>query len=291
MKAFVSNFGQSFRKQSLWQVGIVTQASLQLQQFVNHLWHQGNILRNSPQLRQWTRRIESSKGWLLSFAILLLLWIWNWRLVLSGGAGLTTWVVVYLILQGQWQLPKLNWQSLWKSSNRPLILGISSGAIVCCSTYLALAIWNESGGSWLAKGLILEGLGILAILLLLIWHSLSPSLNHQFNHNRAFDQWLIDLSDADALKRMIAVRRLTQAMVQSSTLPLSAMQLAECFRLMLNRETEPAVCRALLDSLQTLNPNPGNQVTRSLQAGQSLPFSAPVQPRSTVTQNSKNTTI
>jgi len=276
----------------------VTQASLQLQQFVNHLWHQSHALRNSTQLRRWLRRLDSSKGWLLGAAIGLLLWIWNWRLVVSSGAGLATWVMVYLILQGQWKLPNVNWQSLWKSSNRPLTLGIGSGAIVCLSTYLVLAIWNESGGSWLAKGLILEGLAVLAILLLLLWQTLTHALNSQASRGQMFDQWLADLSETDTLKRLIAIRRLTQAVAQTSSpnslnarvdrtysaLPLSAMELAECFRLMLNRETEPTICRALLESLQTLNSDLPNQATRSLQAGQSLPFSVPVQSRSKAKQ-------
>ena len=259
----------------------MTQASLQLQQLVNHLWHQGDAVLNSALLRQWIRRVEAARGWLLSLAVLLLLWIWNWRLVLSGGTGLTALLLVYLVQQGQWQLPKINWLTSWKSSNRPLTLGLICGTIVCLSTYFTLAIWHESGGSWLAKGLILQGFGVLAILLLLIWQNVNRTVSHQANRDRLFDQWLTDLADVDALKRLIAVRRLTQAIVQNMSaspsdrthamLPLSATDLAECFRLMLNRETEPAVCRALLDSLRTLNPQSG----RSLQAGPSLPFSVP----------------
>lgn len=268
----------------------MTQASLQFQQLVNRLWHQGDAALNSTLLQQSIRRIEAARGWLLSLAILLLLWIWNWRLVFSGGMGLTALLLVYLVQQGQWQLPKINWLTLWKASNRPLTLALICGAIVCLSTYFTLAIWHESGGSWLAKGLILQGFGILAILSLLIWQSVNRSLNHQVSRDRLFDQWLTDLSDADALKRLVAVRRLTQAMVQNTAaspidrthamLPLSATDLAECFRLMLNRETEPAVCRALLDSLQTLNPQSG----RSLQAGQSLPFSVPTSTKALKTE-------
>lgn len=263
----------------------MTQASPQLQQLVNHAWHKVDAILNSNLFQQYSRKIEASKGWLLCLVLLVLLWIWNRTLVLSGGMGLTAFVLVYLVQQGQWQLPQVNWQALWKPSNRALTLGLISGAIVCFSTYLTVAIWREAGGSWLAKGMILQGLGILAMGLLLLWQRIEQSLSHAASCDRNFDHWLNDLSDPDPLKRLIAVRRLTQSMLQGSAasvdrpaLSLSAAELADCFRLMLDRETEPIVCRALLSSLQTLK----QKQTRSLQPGASLPFSAEVQTKASL---------
>lgn len=244
---------------------------------------------NSSRFQQYSRKIEASKAWLLCLVLLVLLWIWNWTLVLSGGMGLAALVLVYLVQQGQWQLPQVNWQALWQPSNRALTLGLISGAIVCFSTYLTLAIWREAGGSWLAKGIILEGFGILAMGLLLLWQRIEQSLSHAASCDRNFDHWLNDLSDLDPLKRLIAVRRLTQSILQHSAaaasvdrppsaLPLSAAELADCFRLLLDRETEPIVCRALLSSLQTLK----QPQTRSLQMGESLLFSAEVQTKASL---------
>lgn len=260
----------------------MTQASLRLQQLVYHSWQQVDAILNSRLFKRCSRQIEASKGWLLCLSLLLLLWIWNWQLVLSGGMGLAALVLVYLVQQGQWRLPQVNWQALWKPSNRGLTLALISGAIVCLSTYFTLMIWNESGGSWLATGVILEGFGILAIGALLLWQRIEQSLHVSENANCNLDRWFNDLSDPDALKRLIAVQRLTQEMLQSQAAvptdragvaPLSTAALADCFRLMLDRETEPIVCRALLRSLQTLNP----KQTPTLQAGTSLPFSTAAQ--------------
>ncbi len=68
---------------------------------------------------------------------------------------------------------------------------------------------------------------------------------------------------------MIAVRQITQLLIhaadQPSHLLLTPAQVTECFRLMLDRETEPLVCNALIESLQQLNP------TRQLVASQLTP--------------------
>lgn len=268
----------------------MSQASPHLQQFIHQLGHSLDSLLSSRGFKQFTRKLNALKGWLLALAVVLLLLIWNWQLVLSGGMGLAAMLAVYLVQQGQWRLPKIDWQNLWSPSNRSLTLSLSTGVMVCFSSYLAVAVWREAGGSWLAKAVIFEGFGILAILLLLGWQRLESYMGEgaEENHDRLMNQLLAELSDSDPLKRLIAVRRLTQWITESPatnpasnpvnthdparpSLPLSAAHLADCFRLMLNRETEPIVCRALLDSLQSLNQA---QQVRQLEGGQQpIPFS------------------
>lgn len=275
-------------------IGIVSQASPHLQQFIHQLGHSLDSLFSSRSFKRFTRRIDASKGWLLALVVVLLLLIWNWQLVVSGGMGLAAMLVVYLVQQGQWRLPKIDWQNLWSSSNRSLTLALGTGVIVSFSSYVAVAVWQETGGSWLAKAILLEGAGILVILLLLGWQRLEPYTRNgkEANPDRLINQLLEELADSDPLKRLIAVRRLTQWMTESPatnpasnpvnthdpvhpSVPLSAAHLADCFRLMLNRETEPIVCRALLESLQSLNPSQQKpQPTRQLQGGQAIPFSA-----------------
>ncbi|GAB4241040.1 MAG: hypothetical protein Kow00121_67300 [Elainellaceae cyanobacterium] len=215
-------------------------------------------------------------------AVLVLLWVWNWQLVLSGGAGLAMLVFIYLAQQGQWQFPKVNWHKLWSRSNRPLTLALVAGTVTSFSIYLTLAIWLETDGSWLSIAIILEGLGILVILALLGWQLIEKYWGDrtESNPDPQGNQLLTDLSDPDPLKRLIAVRRITDWVTKlsptqnlPSNSPLSPAHLADCFRLMLNRETEPALCRALLESLQTLSPD--RSQTRQLQKGQALPLSTP----------------
>jgi hypothetical protein len=263
----------------------VTQASSQWQRWVNQVWHNLDLLWLSKSFRRANEAIEQWKGWLLCLTIGLLLLIWNWQLVVSGGVGLGALVWVYLAHQGQWRLP-IDWRKLWQPSQRPVTLAVVSGATVSAGTYVAIALWVETQGSWVSRVMLLQGAATLAMLLLLGWQTIdryasNSSSNSSFDESCTFERLLGDLSDADALKRLIAVRRLTQWLLQSPTAsagdqnsashkvsaPMTATHLAECFRLMLNRETDPAVCRALLDSLHQLNPQP-----RSLQSGR-MPFS------------------
>jgi hypothetical protein len=201
-------------------------------------------------LHQW-------KGGLLSLAVLSILLIWNWQLILAAIVGLAGLVVTYLAQQRQLRLPAAHhWQRLWTRANRPLTLSVGLGSIAALSTYLTIAIWQESQGSWLGTGVILQGFGLLAVLGLLsrsFWQQpVDPPTN-----DLSFHQLLNQLADDDPLKRLIAVRQLTEQMLAASahasaTLPLTPSHLAECFRLQLDRETEPVVRRALLEGLQLL---------------------------------------
>lgn len=268
----------------------MTQVSPQWQRQVNQVWHHLDLLWHSKLFKRITEAVEQRRGWLLCLAIVLLLLIWNWQLVLSGGLGLGALIGVYLIHQGQWQLPN-EWRRLWLPSQRPVTLALFSGAVVSVGAYVSIALWTETHGSWVAKGMILQGVATAAMLLLLGWQTIERLTHREVGDSsadahtsqRTVERLLSDLSDADALKRLIAVRRLTQWVQQQPgaatgdreaayeiSAPLSAADLAECFRLMLNRETDPAVCRALLDSLHQLNPQP-----RSLQSGR-MPFSPSV---------------
>ncbi|NJR61561.1 MAG: hypothetical protein HC769_23640 [Cyanobacteria bacterium CRU_2_1] len=233
----------------------MAQASLEWQQFVNQLQDSFLPLLNSGHLKRLTRWLEASKGWMLGLIMLSLLLMWNWQLVLSAGVGLVALIAMYWVQQGQGQMPWSDWRKLWSQSNRPLTLTLTSGAIAGISTYLTLSIWLESGGSWLAKGIILQGMGTLTLLLLLIWHVFERAETSDHHPDRLFNQLLADLADADPLKRLIAIRRLMQGINDrfAPVLPMTSSHLADCFRLMLNRETEPIVCRALVDALQSLN--------------------------------------
>lgn len=224
------------------------------------------------------QQIKAMQSWLIAAAGLLALLIWNWQLVLALAAGLLVLLLVYLGQTGYWKLPAIDWQRFWNRSNRPLTLALLSGGLTALGLYSTIAIWRESGGSWLASGLILQGLGTLAILLLLGWQATIQQRAGQTQEHGRVDRLMADLTDSDPVKRLLAVRRLAQwtssaAVDSPDTLPPA--HLVECFRLMLNRETEPAVCSALLDSLQLLGRSP------QLQAGQQ-PVMSPTMSRQPV---------
>ena len=268
----------------------LTQLSLQLSQLTHRLQQDApsfsqlvrplRLRTVSPTLKQnyrsLTRRLNRSKGWLLGGCGFLLLWILLWQWLLALGLGLMVTVGCYLVQQGQLKSWR-GWQRLWSRANRALSLSALAGLVATGGSYLALAIWIESDRSWLASGLILQGLGLLAILSLLLWRQWRPESSSQANthFNSYADSYLNQLSDTDPLQRLIAVRQLTQLVQRSnSLLPpiyLTPAHLSECFRLMLDREIEPLVCNALIEGLQQLNP------TRQLETRQLESGSQPVQ--------------
>ena len=242
----------------------MAQASSQLQQFVHWLQSASLHIADSREFRRLSRILRQdwfSSEQLWGAVIVVALLIWNWQLVLALAVGAVVLVSVYLAQQGQWKIPKIDWRWMWTGANRPLTLAIASGSIAAFSAYVTTGIWLEAEQSWLALGAILQGFGTLTVLLLLTWQTLNRQFETAgFREDQRLDHLLERLSDVDPLKRLIAVRQITQRLqaeswVEPSTFPLNSMPsayVADYFRLMLNRETEPSVCSALLDGLQSL---------------------------------------
>ena len=152
------------------------------------------------------------------------------------------------------------------------------------SSYLAIGIWRETNRSWLATGVIVEGLLLLAVLGLLLWQRFDRPVQRESDRLATpfLADWVADLADPDPLKRLVAIRQLTQAFqTQAAELPMTSAHLADCFRLMLNRETEPLVCSALLEGLNRLN-GLQTQEQHQLAASKTEGFSPELQGRSRV---------
>lgn len=236
-----------------------------LTQLSSELQHRFDQLQDAlpvslqTRYKQLARQIMAIRGWLGGGIGLLLLWLWAWQWVLSISLGLSVMVGVYLAQQHQLKLSWRGWSRVWNRSNRSATLAVLAGILAWGSTYLATALWLESDQPWLATSVLLEGFGILAIFSLLLWQILSSQFQQPDHSYIRFQALLNDLADADPLKRLLAVRQLTQTLApagsrQSTNLPMTSHQVVECFRLMLERETEPLVCNALLDSLRLLQP-------------------------------------
>ncbi len=221
---------------------------------------------SQKRLQRLSRRIASQKSWILGSLGLLLLWVLIWQWFLSIAVGLGVMSGVYLAQQRRLKLPWQGWRKLVNRSNRSLTLATLAGFAALGSTYLATAVWVEADQHWLATSILLEGLGILAIGSFLVWQFFSRRTPIYFGPETQFQQWLADFSHTDPLKRLIAVRQTTRAVMAAHLpLPMTAAELADCFRLMLDRETEAIVCNALIESLQMLN------TTRQLEGTQLSP--------------------
>ena len=198
--------------------------------------------------RQMPRSLRRNGKLLLAGLAISVLLAWNWPLVLATAAGAGSMALVYLLLEADWRTWWLRWQHFCQGSQGKFSLAVGSGGLVALSTYIATSIWSEAENRWLAVGTLLQGLTSLLTLLLLAWHAFSQGEQQEENK---FERLLGDLTAEDSLKRLITVRQLTKVVHKTGFSPVYQAQLQEYFRLMLLKESEPAVREAILDSLQS----------------------------------------
>jgi hypothetical protein len=196
------------------------------------------------------RRFQGPGGWLLGLTFVVAMLFWNWKLLLATVVGVLVMLLVYLMQEWDWQV---HWSSLrrfFSGANRQLTIAVGSGGMAAVSTYMAVSVWADSDSPWIAAGAILQGFGTLATLILLVWQILNRQA-HRWEAN--LNQLLTDLTHADPLKRLIAVRQITQCCQDRLLETAKEQTISDYFRLMLSRESETVVRDAVLEGLQTLD--------------------------------------
>lgn len=173
---------------------------------------------------------------------------WNWKLLLATSVGVLVMWLVYRLQVLDWQLYWSNLRRFFGGANRQLTIAVGSGGLATLSTYTAILIGVDTDSPWIAGGAMLQGLGTLAILVLLIWQIVGRRV---FRDEAKLDRMLASLTDADPLKRLIAVRHLTRFGTKYDSSQQQA--IAEYFCLMLSQESEAVIRDAVLDGLQTFD--------------------------------------
>ncbi|MEG4105993.1 hypothetical protein [Microcoleus sp. S13_C5] len=210
----------------------------------------------STALLKWLlERLTRAKGWLAVVTLAGVWGLWNSELLFSTGLGIAAMMLVYRGQSWDWQLLRAKGEQFWQGPNRRFVLAVGTGGIATLGAYMSLAIWADSESHWMALSLILQNLGTIAIAGLLLRQALS---RRAAKDEVALDRILADLTDADPVKRLIAVRQMTDLVNKGGFGPVSSVKssiarsrAAECFRLMLSREPEALVRNALLEGLQT----------------------------------------
>ncbi len=193
------------------------------------------------------RKYRNFALWMVVSTGMTLMLAWNWKLVLATSTGIGSLLLIFLSDRGNWQRYWSIWRQLFSGSQGKLAIAACSGGAIAVGTYLAAAIWSESEHRWLAVGSILQGLGTLMTLGLVSWQIFS---HRQQLEAKNFEQWLRDLTQTDALKRLIAVRQLANYVSQQPLSSRQRQQLEEYYCYMLSTETEPLVRQAIAESLQ-----------------------------------------
>jgi hypothetical protein len=229
----------------------VSQASFPWQQLINRVLHWWLLEFKTVSRKQRTFKPLSGPGGILAFlTVIVAMLLWNWKLLLALLVGVGVMLLVY-------SMPKWNWQlylsQIWRflnTTNSRFALAVSSGGIATVSTYMASAIWVDSKSSWIAAGAIVQGLGTLLTLILLMWQILKSYGNQEQNK---LDQLLVNLTEQDPLKRLIAVRKLTKIITSQRIDGKVQQEIVQSLRLLLSQEQEKVIRDVLLDSLQNLD--------------------------------------
>lgn len=209
---------------------------------------------------------QGSGSWLFFLTLIAVLMAWNWRLVLATGLGMTMMVVLYRMQSWNWEWRWTQMRRWVTGPNRQLAFAVTGGGGVTLVTYMAIAVWIEAENGWIAASQILEGLGILAILGLLVGRSLLSQYKQQ---ELELDRVLMDLTHPEPLLRLLAVRRVNRLLYTRSGQKESEM-IFNALRLMLSREQEPVVRESLLQSLK------GMQSPLSMDSSARRPLSIPL---------------
>ncbi len=212
------------------------------------------------------RRWSASGGWLLVTGGTIGLLFWNGRLVLATGAGVAVMMLVYLMQDGNWKAPWSEMEKFLQGWNQTFLLAAASGCAATFGIYLAASLWAEVNSPWIATGMLLQQTTTIAALGLLIWQMVN---RQESRPTTRLNQILDDLTNSDPLKRLIAVRRITDAIEQQSD-RAQKRQMADYLRVMLSREEDTIVRDAVLEGLQTLD------ITRSLTASKVEPIATPI---------------
>jgi hypothetical protein len=229
----------------------VVKALSSWQQLINQIGNWRLPELKTAATKQRAFKPFSGTGGVVSFLMIVVaMLLWNWKLLLALSVGIGVMLLVYSMQKWDWQLRWSEIQKFLWGPNRRLALAVASGGIATVSTYLAAAIWVDSNSPWIAAGAILQGLGTLLTLILLVWQIVG------FYGNRdedSFDRLLVNLTESDPLKRLIALRQLTKIITRKQVDAAVQQDVVQCLHLLLSSEEEAVVREAAFESLQALD--------------------------------------
>ncbi|MEH2283419.1 MAG: armadillo-type fold-containing protein [Nostoc sp.] len=229
----------------------MAQASSSWQQLINQIpnwnWSLTKFKTKAAIKQQTFKRFSGPGGFLGFLTIVIAMLLWNWKLLLALLIGIGVMVLVYSMQEWDWQLRWSKIRKFLNSSNRRLALAVISGGLATVSTYMAAAIWVDSQSPWIAAGAIVQGVGTLLTLILLGWQIVNFYENREEDH---LDQLLVNLTEKDPLKRLIALRQLTKFISRKRVDSSVEQDVVECLQLLLSREEEVVVREAAFKSLQ-----------------------------------------
>ncbi len=187
--------------------------------------------------------------WVLLVAVLLLLLSWNWQLVLATVAGIVVMGAVYIAQDWDGRAIAATLQHFASSPSRPLVVAVGTGTTAALVVRMAAALWANASNRWVGAAEVLQLLSAVAIAAIAAKFWLDRLLQQD---RQSFERALERLTDANDLSRLMAMQHIL-ACVRQKRFPLGQESaIAEYCRLLLERETVPAVREAAYSTLEAL---------------------------------------
>lgn len=243
--------------------------------FSSQVWQLASWLEEvvtRPDMRLWARQLRryTQPGWLLSAAVFLTLLVTNGRFMLVSGAGLGA--ATLCLRAAKSRKTQRAWRGVRRRIRRPTAVAIAAGTLTTVNAYAILRLTEPFGDSGLAAGLAIEGLLVLAVLLGLSSEagdkrnvqqgggdrprSRTQSQRSRKISTRSLDSLLEQLAHPTPLKRLLAIRHLTDWIADHPQQLNAHAQITDCFRVMLREETDPTLRQALISQIDRLDRSP-----------------------------------
>ena len=185
-----------------------------------------------------------------SLAGSLALLAWNWALALSLILGALVTFLLYRLQLSSWQTWFRSGQNYLQAlSNTPqgvLMVAVLGGSLTLGGTYLTTAIWKELHSLWITIGFALEGVGLLAIMGLVL---VPGRLETVSQPEDAIDQILSALRHSDPLQRLQGIYRADRLGQRSALTPDQVHLLVSGLALLAQQEAIGEVRTTALDTL------------------------------------------
>jgi hypothetical protein len=230
----------------------VAQAFSSWQQFLQTLGHLSLPPSQVPSINILIlSRLKGSPSWMFGTVAIVVLLLWDWKLLVSIGVGTMILGVAYAMQQWNWGGFQDVVRQFFASPNRPLAVAVASGGLSALGIYAAVAIWTTVENPWIAALAIVQGFATIVILAILLGQNLNQFLKSETEST--LDDKLDGLTEADPLKRLIAVRKILRWVKNRTIEKNDRRTVSEALRLMLQSETESIVLEAVLEGLQELD--------------------------------------
>ena len=191
-----------------------------------------------------------SSLWIWGMVLFAIMLVWNWQLLLATGMAMGMLILLFRFPVPRWSGYWQKWQQILDESQQRLLMALGGSSVIGVGSYWALQLWDQVDNHWLAGSAIAQGILLTGLFGLQVSQLITASDENNPQHQ--FSQLIDQLSAEHPLKRLRAIRELTQLAIKGNLHPSQLQEISESFSLLFVVETESILRQGLLESMQTL---------------------------------------